>query len=66
MVSIASGVSDLKVTMASRRLRNSGLNTFSIAERPRVSVSWVRSRPRPMGATLISLEPAFDVMIRTT
>jgi len=40
---MTSGVSDLKVTIASSRLRNSGLKKRSMAWRPRLRVSLARS-----------------------
>ena len=75
MVSMTAGVSGPNDTMASRRLRNSGLNTFSMACFDRCCddfcrASWtctvVPDSANPMLPALISREPAFDVMISTT
>ena len=66
IVSMTSGVSPLNVTMASRRLRNSGLKSFSRALLPRRPASCARSELKPMMPALISREPALEVMIRMT
>ena len=71
IISIASGASALNVTMASRRLRNSGENSRSIASLPRLlaiffSASPVPTVAKPIVPALISREPALLVMISTT
>jgi len=73
MVSMTAGVSDPKVTMASRRLRNSGLNTRSSAALARdaavlrrASSSGPAAWPKPIDAADSSREPALEVMISTT
>ena len=66
MVSTTPGARLSKVTMASRRLRNSGLKARSMAALVRPLPLVVRSSLKPMGAALASREPAFDVMMTTT
>ena len=74
IVSMTSGVSGRKLTIASSRLRNSGLKTRSTAVLERASAArWrLSSEPdtgesvKPMLPALISRDPAFDVMISTT
>jgi len=51
----------LKVTMASSLLRNSGLNTRSIAV---LAFEPAPSSENPIDEALISREPAFDVHAR--
>ena len=53
----------MKVTIASSRLRNSGVKKRSSACLPRALVSCARSPAKPMARPLISREPAFEVMI---
>ena len=75
IVSMTPGDSGPNDTIASRRLRNSGLKTFSIACFERCCdafcrLSTVRSdagdSQKPIVPALSSREPAFDVMISTT
>ena len=67
IVSTTAGVSDPKVTVASRRLRNSGLKIRSSAclARPAAPLL-LMGPPKPTSAWLISRDPALDVMIRIT
>ena len=53
-------------TIASRRLRNSGRNTFSIAAIARARAFLAPFPPKPIPRADNSLDPAFEVMIRTT
>ena len=60
---MVSGLRRLKATIASRRLRNSGVNIRLIASTSSpIRVSW----PKPIAGFAMSAAPAFVVMIRIT